>query len=342
MNKELLDFDSVLIEPQFSFVRSRKDVDVSTDFLGLKLSLPVIPSNMDTVASPALCRALADYGAIGILHRFWSIEENVKAFVESISSDNGICPIVSIGIGDKELERARALYNVGASRFLLDVAHAANIAVVEMYNKLITAFPNCYFIVGDFGTGNEIKEFIRQAAMRRNDLSYSAPYAVKVGIGIGSVCHTRNVTGVGNTALSCLLDCASVVEEHDMKLILDGGVREIGDIAKALIAGADLVMSGSMFAGTNEASGRYNDMDMGLKEYRGSASLSSYEVQGKVATWRAPEGTSIWVEEKGPAVNVLNNISGGLRSACSYVGAFNLDELKANGKFQYKKVQVNV
>ena len=203
MNQEpLYAFDDVLIEPIFSNVRSRKDVDVSTEFLGMKLSLPVINSNMDTVASPELCRALADYGTIGALHRFWSIERNIQAFKDSIS--NGIKPIVSIGIGDKELLRADALSKAGAEIFMLDVAHAANIAIVEMYNKLRMDFPYHKYIVGDFGTGQEVKEFLKRAV--------HAPDAVKVGISVGSVCVTRLTTGVGTPALSCLQDCAEELD----------------------------------------------------------------------------------------------------------------------------------
>jgi IMP dehydrogenase/GMP reductase len=329
MNDKLLEFSDVLIQPVFSNVRSRKDVDVSTDFLGLKLALPVLNSNMDTVASPELCRALAEYGTIGTLHRFWSIEENVKAFVDSISPEGkGIGPIVSIGIGDKEFERAKALYKVGASKFMLDVAHAANIAVVEMYNKLVKEFPCSRFIVGDFGTGAEILEFLKRVDQ--------TPDAFKVGIGIGSVCHTKLVTGVGNTSLSCLFDCAEALEGLDTKLILDGGVVHYGDISKALVAGADIVISGSMFAGTDEAAGEVIGSGC-RKVYRGSASLPSYKVQGKEAPWRAPEGTSITVDMKGPVIDILNNINGALRSSCSYVNAFNLDQLKANAKFQFLK-----
>lgn len=321
MIQKLLSFDDVLIEPQFSMVRSRKDVDISTDFLGMKLSLPILNSNMDTVASPALCRTLVEYGTVGTLHRFWSIEENVQAFKDSIH--NGIKPIVSIGIGLHELARAHALHDEGAKIFMLDVAHAANVSVVEMYNSLVSDFPDAKYIVGDFGSEQEIDEFLRRVD--------KVPDALKVGIGIGSVCRTRNVTGVGNTALSCLLD---INGKYEMPIILDGGVSEIGDIAKALVAGADVVVSGSMFAGCDEAPGKEFFKD--TKEYRGSASLPSYEVQGKVATWRAPEGTSTWIKKKGPAINVLNNINGGLRSSLSYVGAFNLDEFKAKAKFQYK------
>ena len=330
MNQDkILNFDDVLIEPQFSFVRSRKDVNVSTDFLGMKLSIPIVNSNMDTVSSPALCRALADYGTIGTLHRFWSIEQNVQAFTESIVHDIG--PIVSIGIGSKEMERAKALYAAGAEILMMDVAHSANISAVEMYNELCKVIPNnVKYIVGDFGTGEEIAEFLKRVDRK--------PDAVKIGIGIGSVCHTRNVTGVGNTALSCLLDCAPVAEENDLKLVLDGGVSEIGDINKALVAGADLIVSGSMFSGCEEAAGDSISNESGkYKTYRGSASQESYVVQNKEAPWRTPEGTAILVPYKGPVLRILNNISGGLRSACSYVGAFNLSELKINAKFRFIK-----
>lgn len=331
---KLLDFSDVLIEPQFSMVRSRKDVNVSTDFLGMKLSLPILNSNMDTVASPALCRALAEYGTVGTLHRFWSIEENVQAFKDSIH--NGIKPIVSVGVGDKELERAKALREAGAEIFMLDVAHAANVAVVEMYNSLVEECYDKMHIVGDFGTAKEVEEFLRLVEVH--------PAAIKVGIGVGSVCKTRNVTGVGNTALSCLLDCSQVTEKEGIYLVLDGGVSEIGDIAKALVAGADVVISGSIFAGCTETPGTTTyeinkntlQAENIKKEYRGSASLPSYKVQGKEAPWRAPEGTSILVDYKGPTIDVLNKINGGLRSACSYVGAFNLDEFKAKAKFQYR------
>jgi IMP dehydrogenase len=335
MNQEpLFSFNDVLIEPIFSNVRSRKDVDASTEFLNMKLSLPVVCSNMDTVSSPELCRALADYGTIGTLHRFWSIEQNVKAFVDSISPNSGYGPIVSIGIGDKEFERAKALYKVGAARFMLDVAHSANIAVVEMYNKLTKEFPLCNFIVGDFGTGQEIHEFLKRVDIK--------PDAVKVGISVGSVCVTRLTTGVGTPALSCLQDCADTLDDwssfKDIKLVLDGGVKYYGDIAKALIAGADLVISGSMFAGTEEAPGEFVDNGSGkFKAYRGSASHESYVVQNKTANWRAPEGIATLIPYKGPVLKVLNEINGALKSSCSYVNAFNLNELKANGKFRFVK-----
>jgi len=326
----LFSFEDVLIEPIFSIVRSRKDVNLASDFLGQSISLPIVNANMDTVASSALCKALADYGTMGTLHRFWSVEQNVQAFKDSIS--NGRKPIVSIGVGEKELLRADALVKVGAEVLMLDVAHAANIAIVEMYNDLRRLYPHHKFIVGDFGTGKEIKEFLKRAI--------HPPEAVKVGISVGSVCVTRLTTGVGTPALSCLQDCAVELDNwgDNIKLVLDGGVKYYGDIAKALIAGADLVISGSMFAGTEEAPGEFVDNGSGkFKAYRGSASHESYVVQNKTANWRAPEGIATLIPYKGSVLKILNEINGALKSSCSYVNAFNLNELRANGKFKFIK-----
>lgn len=332
-------FDDVLLEPVFSSIRSRQEVNPSTNFLGLNLSLPVTNSNMDTVASPALSKVLAEYGTVSSIHRFCTIEQNVALF--KASTYLNVKPIVAIGVGEQETLRALALYREGANIFLLDVAHAANVAVVDMFNDLKRSISYAKIIVGNFGTGKEVSEFLNHVDKK--------PDAVCVGIGGGSMCLTRVVTGVGIPTLASILDCAEVCDENDMQMMVNGGLRNSGDIVKALAAGADLIMLGSMFAGTDEASGKLCEEHIEIlpdakltkhtcymhKEYRGSASLKSYEVQGKVASWRAAEGDSTWVPLKGPAVNVLNSINGGIRSACSYLNASNIDELRAHAKFNY-------
>lgn len=318
-------FDDVLLEPVFSEVRSRQDVNLWTDFLGLSLSLPVTNSNMDTIASPALSKVLHDYGMISSIHRFCTISENLATFQQSIH--NNIKPIVSIGVGEIELNRAKVLSDAGAEIFLLDVAHAANTLVSDMFNQLVHHIPTGKFIVGNFGTSKEVSSFLNHCDIKKPD-------AVCVGIGGGSMCLTRVVTGVGIPTLASILDCAEICDNENMKMMVNGGLRNSGDIVKALAAGADLVMLGSMFAGTNEASGKLNDTGT-HKEYRGSASLKSYEVQGKVAPWRSPEGDSTWVPLKGNAINVLNQINGGIRSACSYLNAFDVTGLRAHARFNY-------
>jgi IMP dehydrogenase len=265
----------------------------------------------------------------------------VLAFQQSIH--NNIKPIVSVGVGAYELDRAQELAKAGAEIFLLDVAHAANTLVSDMFNQLVHDIPTGKFIVGNFGTAKEVSSFLNHCEVKRPD-------AICVGIGGGSMCLTRVVTGVGIPTLASILDCNAICEELGMAMMVNGGLRNSGDIVKALAAGADLIMLGSMFAGTTEASGRvcsssnFSDVirftPCGTidchgyhKEYRGSASISSYETQGKIASWRSPEGYSNWVVQKGPAVNILNQINGGIRSACSYLNAFNLSELRAHAIF---------
>jgi IMP dehydrogenase len=325
----LYTFDDVLIEPCFSTVKSRKDIDLSSSFLNLKLQLPVMNANMDTVSSVEMCNKMFEQGGIGTLHRFCSIEKNVEIF--KAASSFGI-PVVSLGVGKDEMKRARALVNAGANVLLLDVAHAASYITVDMFNELKTTFlaKGIKYIVGNFGTGKEVLAFLERVTY--------APDAVKVGIGGGSLCTTRLVTGVGIPTLSSILDVTKALKSIGSKvqIIGDGGIRHVGDIVKALVAGADTVMLGSMLAGTEESSGKFISNQKGsFKEYRGSASLGSYEVQGKVATWRAPEGEATLVSYKGPVINILNNINGGIRSACSYVNAFNLNDLRKNAKFNF-------
>lgn len=326
-----LSFDDVLIKPQFSTIKSRKDVDLSVNFCDMNLKLGVISSNMDTVTGTEMAKAMIQNGGVGALHRFMSIEDNIKQFK---SSGNAI---VSIGLGDKELERAEALYKAGAKVFLIDVAHGASMEVVNQTKRLsyIVGWDS-KIIVGNFATGRTIKDFIYHVGSKHLVEAY------KVGIGGGSACLTRVVTGCGIPTFGSVLDCASI----GVNIIADGGMRNSGDIAKALAAGAKVVMLGGMLAGTDESpgdiiygpslsTGEYSTSDMVPKgkKYRGSASTESYEVQGKVAAHRSYEGDSFLVPYKGPVANVLQQIEGGLRSAMSYVNANTLDEFRENVEF---------
>lgn len=333
--KTMLSFDDVLILPEYSEIKSRRDVNTSSFFLnkdfplgGYNLRLPVISSNMDTVTNSVMARAMVENGGVGCLHRFCSIEDNIRMFVDCDPNK----PWVSIGLGDKELERAEALYRVGANIFILDVAHGANSEVVKQvreFRKLL--HHSARIIVGNFATASGIESF--------NYHLGSEVDAYKVGIGGGSACLTRVVTGCGVPTLASILDCASV----GVDIIADGGIRNSGDFAKAMAAGASAVMLGGLLAGTDEAPGEFvNDSGYPIskydnmkayKKYRGSASLESYEVQGKVATHRTPEGASFLVPYKGPVRNVLQELESGLRSAMSYVGASTIVEFQENTSF---------
>lgn len=366
--KELLTFDDVLIVPKFSTVESRKDVDLSVTtskkvFKDIGANFPVISSNMDTITGPEMARAMLKYGGQACLHRFCSIEENVKMFTESEvpvfdgDDEYQYRPMVSIGLGKEELDRAHALYGNCATQFIVDVANGASMAVVRQVKALREIIKgNGAIIVGNFATGDSLDDFLELAGPVEG---------IKVGIGGGSLCTTRVKTGIGYPQLSAIIDVVSWVRK-EIPVIADGGMKTPGDIAKALGAGASMVMIGGMLSGTEESAGEtyyvnssgkfvkpedflmkenypdgtfrfirdeYSESFPKVKKYRGSASKESYEVQGKEASWRTAEGESTFVPYKGPVKNVLQDIEGGLRSSFSYVGAKNLEEFHKNVEF---------
>ena len=348
--KEFLSFDDTLILPRFSEIRSRTDVDTTVKLAGVNLEIPVISSNMDTITGSKMASTMSLSGAVGALHRFNTIEENCKEFKEASyaianstrrSTDPVQKPSVSFGIGLQEYYRACELFSKGAEVFILDVAHGAAIHVVEQYEKLREEVgDNAAIIVGNFATAHDIESFIYRLKTKIK------PDAYKIGIGGGSMCTTRIVTGCGLPTLGSIIDCSRL----GVPLIADGGIRTSGDIAKALAAGATAVMLGSMLSGTEETPGEiiafektgttlthytnYKEAPEYLwhKQYRGSASLESYQVQNKVASHRAPEGEATLVKYRGPVKDVLLNISAGLKSAFSYVGAYNYNDFRENAQ----------
>jgi IMP dehydrogenase len=311
-----LSFDDILIDPAFSMVRSRSDVDLSSNFLGQPLGLPIIAANMDSIASVEMAKAMRAETATSCLHRFQSIEANVAQYTRS-----QVKPFVSIGTGPQELDRAEALMIAGATRFMIDVAHGAAIHVVEQYDA-IRALGGSYIqiVVGNFANAQSIEDF------HHHSRSKQKIDAAKIGIGGGSMCTTRIVTGCGRSTLASILDCNRL----NTPLIVDGGFRTSGDIAKALAAGASAVMLGGMLSGTDETPGEKvrAGKDVFVKRYRGSASKESYESQGKSADHRTAEGVATTVAYKGPVALVMQQIRAGLLSAFSYVGASNLEEFQ--------------
>jgi IMP dehydrogenase len=334
--KTFLTFDDVLIAPQFSWVKSRRDVSLLTKLGLLELKIPVISSNMTSVTGATMTRVLNDLGAVGSLPRFMSIEDNVTLFKESAPNTIG-----SIGLGEKEFERGVALVEAGCKTLLIDVAHGASKECLDQFNRLSQKLPYiCDIIVGNFATKEEINTFL--------SMSLATPAAFKVGIGGGSACTTRIKTGCGIPTLGSVMDCA----ESGQVIIADGGIKTPGDIAKALAAGADAVMLGGMLSGTRESPPVQNHINSLITdrpeldpefikninfwgssfEYYGSASQRSYEEQGKTEAWRTAEGESFTVPYKGPVSKVIQDIEGGLRSAFTYVNARNLQEFQQKAK----------
>lgn len=329
--KKLLSYDDVLIIPKFSSIESRKDVDLST-FLGRdKLIFPIMTANMDTITGSRMANEMARLGGAAAIHRFMSVEASIEEFKKAPGA------WMSIGVGKDEEARYVALKAVGCSRFLIDVAHAANAKVVTLVQRLCST-EDISLVVGNFAGLDDLDYFVMRLTnnVHTNDsIQHLAQIkAFKIGVGSGANCSTRVITGCGIPTLQAILDIRE--KYFDFPLIADGGIKNSGDIAKVLAAGANMVMIGSLLAGTDETPGAVihpeGEKSCPSKRYSGSASLEAYMSQGKVAAHRTPEGISRLVPCKGPVEDVINNLTAGLRSAFSYVGAQDLQNFKRRAK----------
>jgi len=320
IKKERLAFDDVLLVPQYSTVESRSDVNLSQN-LGsdIVLDIPIISSPMDTITEVKMASAMFQAGGLGIIHRYNSIEEQA-AMVHAITRYD---PLVGAAIGvtgDFE-ERSRALFDAGASALCLDVAHGHHVLVERALKTLKDKF------------GDSVHLMAGNVATKRgfNDLADWGADSIRCGIGGGSICTTRIQTGHGVPGLATILECAK--SDRDAKIIADGGIKNSGDIVKALAAGADFVMLGSLVAGTIEAPGQLLSYTDGSKRkaYRGMASKKAQELwRGKSG---APEGIATTVHYKGSVKGVINDLVGGIKSGCSYSGASDLKELRTKAVF---------
>lgn len=318
MNKGLSFNDITLLPVDFSLVRSRKDVNPTENILG-QLKVPMISSNMSSVFSVELAKEVIKNGGISVVHRFCTIEANVKMFTD-VGSINGLWG--SLGVGEYELQRAVKLYEAGCHVLVLDVANAASIHVVDQYKRLKQALPNAILVVGNFGSANQIKEFIYNAG--------STPDYFKCGIGNGAACSTRQTAGIGIPSVTSLIDCVS----SGYPIIWDGGGKTTGDYCKAIALGAKAVMMGRNFAACIESGAKTDHQTLNsYKLYSGSASQSSYVAQGKTDYYRAPEGEEMWLTVTGTVKQLIQHYDAALRSSMSYLGAFTLEEFRKNAKW---------
>lgn len=324
--KEYLTFDDVLLEPQYSDIGSRADVCIGVvakkDVYGL--SLPIFSSNMDTITESKMANYIRSKGGAGVIHRFMSIEDNVKQYLESRNNT-----FVSIGTSDGELERFHKLYEAGSRYFCVDVAHGYSKKVAETIYamKVVVRGINKIVVMAGNVATYEGAKFLEDAGA---DL-------IKVGIGPGSVCSTRIKTGHGIPQLSAIMECSKV----GVSVVADGGIRTPGDIVKALAAGADFVMLGSMLAGTNYTPGEViyteNPGPNGpVKHYRGMASKEVADDKlGGLTEWKTAEGVSVTVPYKNEVETdaIISDIIGGIRSGLTYSGAKSIRELQKKAKF---------
>ncbi len=239
----------------------------------------------------------------------------------------------AVGVKGDFMERTEALLEAGADTIVVDIAHGHSENAINAIKVIKKAFPNCELIAGNVATAEGTKDLIQAGAD-----------AVKVGVGSGSICITRIVTGSGVPQLTAIMDCAKVAKDYDIPIIADGGIRNSGDVTKALAAGASTVMVGSLLAGTDESPGvSITKNGKRYKIYRGMASFYAslgrkYREEGELNIEEdlndyVPEGVEALVDYKGSVKDIIRHLVGGLRSGLSYCGARNITELQQNAKF---------
>lgn len=323
LKDENFTFDDVLLVPQYTEIESRKDVNTSINVFGNEYSHPIIPSNMDTITDVDMVKFCVENKSLAILHRFMPVKSLVDKIRYLLDYTNQSIPTfgVSVGVSNEELERVEEAYRLGVRIFCIDVAHGDHKRVHNICRVFKDRYPSAFVIAGNVATEDGAKR-----------LEESGADAVKCGIGNGSACLTRGVTGHGIPQLSAIMNCRKGTR---LPIISDGGIKSPGDVVKAIALGADMVMSGYIFAGTSETPGDIYIQDgYQVKTYRGMASKEAQEDYfGAMADWKTFEGISTTVKYKGQADNILKHYLGGLRSGMTYSNARNLKELRNNANF---------
>ncbi len=315
-----LTFDDVLIVPCKSDVRSRRDPSIGSQLTKkIKFLTPIISSNMDTVSEHEMCIAMDKLGAFGILHRFMSIEQQCTQ-VKKIKAAGAKHVGASVGVGDETKERTKKLVDLGVDVITIDIAHGHSVHMIETLKWIKSNHPNIEVIAGNIASPEAATELIEAGAD-----------AIKVGIGPGSMCTTRIITGCGVPQLTAIALCTEVAEKYGVPVIADGGIRFSGDIFKAFAAGASSVMLGSMLSGTIETPG---EIKGGKKQYRGMASKDAQiSWRGGVPEGMAAEGESRMISVKGHVKDVILELMGGVRSGMSYVNATEFSDIRNNSRF---------
>lgn len=346
--KEGITFDDVLLIPAESHVLPN-EVDLSTQLApNLKLNIPLISAGMDTVTEGKMAAAMAKMGGLGVVHKNLSIQaqadevrlaKNTPVTAEdthaAVDKDGKLLGAAAVGVTSDTFERAEALFEAGADAIVIDTAHGHSAGVLRKIKEIRDHFPHNTLIAGNVATAEGTRALFEAGVD-----------VVKVGIGPGSICTTRVVAGVGVPQLTAIYDAADVAREFGKPIIADGGIKYSGDVVKALAAGGNAVMLGSMLSGTEEAPG---DVQQGadgrlVKSYRGMGSVGAMSqqhgssdryFQGGVneANKLVPEGIEAVVSYKGTVSNVVYQILGGLRSGMGYCGAENIDKLIETAQF---------
>ena len=332
-----LDYCDVLLRPKRSTLASRSEVIVEREYTfkwcprTLK-GTGIVAANMATTGTFEIAREMQKLHLMSALHKHYSAQEDIDFFT---GLENKSDAFYSLGIGDAEYEQFCAVMKAapGAVRYVcIDVANGYTEAFVSFVKKMRDNFPDVVIMAGNVVTGDMTEELILAGA----DI-------VKVGIGPGSVCTTRKMTGVGYPQLSAVIECADAAHGLGGRICSDGGCTQPGDIAKAFGGGADFVMLGGMFAGHNESGGEVIEKDgKKMRAFYGMSSKAAMDkYSGGVAHYRAAEGKIVYLDDRGPVDQTCQDILGGVRSACTYVGARKLKELTMRTTFVRVTQQLN-
>jgi IMP dehydrogenase len=328
--KEALTFDDVLLLPRFSNILPA-DTNISLDLSkNIKLKSPFLSSAMDTVTESLMAIAMSESGGIGVIHRNLDIKKQSRE-VAKVKKKNLLVG-AAIGTTHEDLNRAKFLVDSGVDLIVIDTAHGHSEKVLKTLSKLKKKNFKIPICVGNIATG--------EAAKR---LHNSGADIIKVGIGPGSICTTRMVAGIGVPQITAIMEVSEALKGKKTKIISDGGIKFSGDIAKALAAGADAIMMGSIFAGTEESPGKkFKIKNKYYKQYRGMGSIGAmsagssnryFQKNYKDKSKFVPEGVDGRVEFKGNVSKIIYQLKGGLRSSMGYVGAKKLNDLKKKAKF---------
>jgi len=333
---EALAFDDVLLVPTYTEVRSRSVPKLDTEIAGIKLTAPMISSPMDTVTEAKMAIAMGLAGGMGVIHRFMSPGEqvdNLRSVVRAEEAHKKEIPkVAAVGLGSYEVARFKELWSsVPLDAVLIDVANGHSSYMAEGLGRIKDIAPDVKIIAGNVATGEGFY-FLGNTGMVD---------AVRGGIGSGSICSTRIQTGFGIPLLHTIIECsrarASAIQLKNIAIIADGGIRYPSDMVKAITAGADAVMCGSILSATDETPGeliRDENAPIAYKTYRGMASAEvQRDHRGGLKSLTCAEGVSTRLPAKGPVTPIIEEFCGGLRSGMTYANATNISELRQNAKF---------
>ena len=329
--KEALTYDDVLLTPRYSEVLPSETVIKTKLSKNLNLKIPIISSAMDTVTESSMAIAIAELGGIGVIHRNLDIKKQIME-IKKVKAKN-LKVGAAVGAGPLEIKRAEALLREKIDLIVVDTAHAHTKKVAEIVKKITKIkSKKTTLCVGNIAT-TEAAKFLSKLGVD----------AIKVGIGPGSICTTRLVAGIGVPQLSAIMAAKKGLGKKKIMLIADGGIKFSGDISKALAAGADAVMIGSLLAGSNESPGKIIKKNgKYFKSFRGMGSIGAmnkgsadryFQKKQKDSSKYVPEGVEGLIKYKGPVEKIIFQLIGGLKSSMGYLGSKNIKNLRNKPKF---------